>query len=101
MLDHAVAIGATDAASLLASELDGQPVQAVLDEANATIGEKIEVRRVAQVTGDTVVSYLHKTSPDLPPQIGVLVATSGGDDTLARDVAMHVAAFSPTAPDPG
>ena len=97
MLDHAVAIGATDAASLLASELDGQPVQVVLDEANATIGEKIEVRRVARVTGDTVVSYLHKTSPDLPPQIGVLVATSGGDDTLARDVAMHVAAFSPTA----
>ena len=97
VLDHAVAIGATDAASLLASELDGQPVQAVLDEANATIGEKIEVRRVARVTGDTVVSYLHKTSPDLPPQIGVLVATSGGDDTLARDVAMHVAAFSPTA----
>ncbi|HRC00601.1 MAG TPA: translation elongation factor Ts, partial [Dermatophilaceae bacterium] len=97
VLDHAVAIGATDAASLLASELDGQPVQVVLDEANATIGEKIEVRRVARVTGDTVVSYLHKTSPDLPPQIGVLVATSGGDDTLARDVAMHVAAFSPTA----
>ena len=97
VLDHAVAIGATDAASLLASELDGQPVQVVLDEANATIGEKIEVRRVARVTGDTVVSYLHKTSPDLPPQIGVLVATSGGDDTLARDVAMHVAAFGPTA----
>ena len=61
VLDHAVAIGATDAASLLASELDGQPVQVVLDEANATIGEKIEVRRVARVTGDTVVSYLHKT----------------------------------------
>ena len=97
VLDHAVAIAATDAAALLASELDGQPVQAVLDEANATIGEKIEIRRVARVTGDTVVSYLHKTSPDLPPQIGVLVATSGGDQALARDIAMHIAAFSPTA----
>jgi elongation factor Ts len=97
VLDQAVAVGAGDAETLLDSELDGKTVKAVLDEANATIGEKIEVRRVARVEGETVVSYLHKTSPDLPPQIGVLVATSGGDEQLARDIAMHVAAFSPTA----
>ena len=42
------------------------------------------------------MSYLHKTSPDLPAQIGVLVATEGGDEQVARDVAMHIAAFSPT-----
>lgn len=96
VLAHAVAIEATDAATLLASELDGQSVQAVLDEANATIGEKIEIRRLARVTGDLVVPYLHRTSPDLPPQVGVLVAASGGDAVLAKDIAMHVAAFSPT-----
>ncbi len=96
IMDQAVAVGATDAESLLASELDGQTVKEVLDEANAGLGEKIEVRRVARVTGDQVVSYLHKTNPDLPAQIGVLVATTGGDEQVARDIAMHVAAFSPT-----
>lgn len=96
VLATAVATGAADANTLLASEVDGQSVQQLLDSANATIGEKIEVKRVARLEGSTVVSYLHKTSPDLPAQIGVLVATEGGDDAVARDVAMHVAAFSPT-----
>ena len=96
VLAQAVATGAADAETLLASELDGQTVQDVLNDANATIGEKIEIRRVARVEGEQVASYLHKTSPDLPAQIGVLVATTGGDAQLGRDVAMHVAAFSPT-----
>ena len=97
VLDQAVASGAADADALLKSTLsDGKTVQELLDEANATIGEKIEVKRVARLEGGTVVSYLHKTSPDLPAQIGVLVATDGGDEQVARDVAMHVAAFSPT-----
>jgi elongation factor Ts len=97
VLDQAVTVGAADADALLASEVeDGKTVQALLDESNALIGEKIEVRRVARVEGDTVVSYLHKTSPDLPAQIGVLVAVTGGDEQTARDIAMHVAAFSPT-----
>ncbi|WP_153394832.1 translation elongation factor Ts [Ornithinicoccus halotolerans] len=96
VIAQAVAVGAPDAETLLSSEMDGQTVQAVLDEANATIGEKIEVKRVARLDGENVVSYLHRTSPDLPPQIGVLVATAGGDEQVARDIAMHVAAFSPT-----
>lgn len=95
VLAHAVATKAADAAALLASELDGKPVQVMLDEANATIGEKIEVRRVARVEGPAVVSYLHKTSPDLPPQIGVLLAYDG-DAATAKDVAMHIAAFAPS-----
>jgi elongation factor Ts len=97
VLDQAVATGAANAEDLLASTLaDGTTVQERLDEANATIGEKIEIKRVARLEGDAVVPYLHKTSPDLPPQIGVLVATEGGDAAIARDVAMHIAAFSPT-----
>ena len=97
VLAQAVATRAADAEALLGSTLgDGRTVQELLDEANATIGEKIEVKRVARVEGEHVVSYLHKTSPDLPAQIGVLVATSGGDEQVARDVAMHVAAFAPS-----
>ena len=96
LLAQAVAVEAADADALLASELEGRTVKEVVDEANAGLGEKIEVRRVARVVGDQVVSYLHKTNPDLPPQIGVLVATSGGQEQTARDIAMHVAAFAPT-----
>jgi elongation factor Ts len=97
VLEQAVNIEAGDVDSLLASTLDdGRTVKELLDDANATIGEKIEVRRVTRLEGPTVVSYLHKTSPDLPAQIGVLVVTEGGDGQVARDVAMHVAAFAPT-----
>ncbi|MFB9378119.1 translation elongation factor Ts [Kineococcus gynurae] len=98
VLAQAVATKAGDAQTLLASDLDGKTVQAVLDEANATIGEKIEIRRIARVEGAKVASYLHKTASDLPPTIGVLVALdSDSEDAAAtgRDVAMHAAAMSP------
>jgi elongation factor Ts len=97
VLAQAVAVGASNADELLASDMGGgKTVKELLDEANATIGEKIEVRRVARLEATNVVSYLHKTSPDLPAQIGVLVATEGGDEATARDIAMHIAAFSPS-----
>jgi elongation factor Ts len=100
VLQQAVDTDAADADTLLKSTLaDGRTVQELVDSANATIGEKIEVKRVARLApeGGNVAAYLHKTSPDLPAQIGVLVALDGGDDQVARDIAMHVAAFSPTA----
>ncbi|MDQ2782263.1 translation elongation factor Ts [Lapillicoccus sp.] len=100
VLQQAIDSSAADADTLLRSTLaDGQTVQELIDGANATIGEKIEVKRVARLAPESgnVAAYLHKTSPDLPAQIGVLVAIAGGDDQVARDVAMHVAAFSPTA----
>ena len=96
VLAQAVTVGASTAEELLASDLGGKPVQQVLDEANATIGEKIEVRRLSRLEAANVVCYLHKTSPDLPAQIGVLMATDGGDEETARDIAMHIAAFSPS-----
>lgn len=97
VLNQAVETRAADADALLASQTPGgKTLKDVLDEANATIGEKIEVRRVAQLEGAQVSAYLHRTSPDLPAQIGVLVATDGDAGDVARDVAMHVAAMSPT-----
>ena len=51
---------------------------------------------MARLEGENVTAYLHKTSPDLPAQIGVLVALKGGDEATARDIAMHIAAFSPS-----
>ena len=96
VLAQAVTVSASNADELLASDMGGKTVKEVLDEANMTIGEKIEIRRVARLEAANVVSYLHKTSPDLPAQIGVLVATDGGDEVTARDIAMHIAAFSPS-----
>jgi elongation factor Ts len=94
---QAVDTKAASADELLDSTFaDGQSVKDLLDASNATIGEKIEVKRVARVEAPVVAAYQHKTSPDLPAQIGVLVATEGGDEAVARDVAMHIAAFSPT-----
>lgn len=95
VLAAAVAAKATDADTLLAAPVDGKTVKDLLDDANATIGEKIEVKRAARVEAPTVSAYLHKTSPDLPAQIGVLLGTDGGDEQVGRDVAMHIAAFSP------
>jgi len=96
VLAQAVKVSALDADSLLKSEIEpGKTVQQVIDEANAAIGEKIEIRRVARLEAPHVASYLHRTSPDLPPQIGVLVATDAPAD-VAKDVAMHIAAMSPS-----
>lgn len=95
VLAAAVGAGATDAESLLKATADGKTVRELLDDANATIGEKIEVKRAARVEAPVVSAYLHKTSPDLPAQIGVLLGTEGGDEQIGRDVAMHIAAFSP------
>ncbi|RIU52068.1 translation elongation factor Ts, partial [Klebsiella pneumoniae] len=95
VLDQAVAVAATDADQLLASDLGGRTVQSVLDEANATMGEKILVPRVARIEGAHVSAYLHRTATDLPPTIGVLVALDGVDEEVGKDVAMHTAAMSP------
>ncbi len=96
VLDQAVASAAADAQALLDSELEGgRSVQAMLDEANATIGEKIEVKRLVRLEAPGVASYLHRTSPDLPPQVGVLMA-GDTDAEVLRDVAMHIAAMQPT-----
>jgi len=56
--------------------VDGKPIQEVLDDAGAQLGEKIEARRVASFDGAHVGVYLHRTNPDLPPQVGVLVELS-------------------------
>jgi elongation factor Ts len=96
VLKQAVRVGAADAQTLLASEVEpGKTVAQLVEEANATIGEKLEVRRVARLEAAHVASYLHRTSPDLPPQIGVLVAVDA-EAEVAKDVAMHVAAMSPS-----
>ncbi len=96
VLATAVASGARDADALLSSDVDGKSLQEVVDETAAVLGEKVVVRRVARVAGEKVSVYLHKVNKDLPPQVGVLVATDAKGAEVARDIATHVAAFSPS-----
>ncbi|HEY0187418.1 MAG TPA: translation elongation factor Ts [Cellulomonas sp.] len=96
VLAAAVASGARDADALLAAEVEGAPLQEVVDGTAATLGEKVVVRRVARVSGEKVAVYLHKVNKDLPPQVGVLVATDVKGAEVARDIATHIAAFSPS-----
>ncbi|MBG6183710.1 elongation factor Ts [Arthrobacter sp. CAN_A214] len=99
VLGAAIASGATDVESLLAFDLDGKPVSEHVIEAGALLGEKVDVRRVARIEGNIVDAYMHKTSKDLPAQVGVLFAVEGEGDSAAvaaHDVAVHIAAYSPT-----
>jgi elongation factor Ts len=94
--DAAVAANAETLEQALAAPIDGSTVADVINDEAAIMGEKVELRRIAVVKDAGVDAYLHRTSKDLPPQVGVLVAYSGADANTAHDVAVHIAAFSPT-----
>tara|TARA_R110001599_G_scaffold69414_14_gene195640 strand:- start:5656 stop:6513 length:858 start_codon:yes stop_codon:yes gene_type:complete len=77
----------TDVAALMAGDLE-----AARESLVQKIGENISVRRVTLVTADAGVvgAYVHGNN-----RIAVLVELKGGDQDLAKDVAMHVAAVNP------
>ncbi len=81
----------TDVEKLAAlATADGETVEEARNNLVQKIGENIQVRRAALLESDGLVgSYVHGG------KIGVLVALSGGDAEVAKDVAMHVAAVSP------
>jgi elongation factor Ts len=74
---------------------DRKSVEEVRQELVAKVGENIQIRRFAimDVEGGVMASYLHGT------RIGVLVALKGGNEELARDIAMHIAASRPVCLD--
>jgi elongation factor Ts len=84
-----------DVEALLAASLpDGRKVAEAVESVSAVIGEKLVVNRFAALDG-TVATYMHRKSPDLPAQVGVLVEYSGGSADVARGVAMQIAAMRP------
>ena len=89
--DVALKSGAADIDALKAAAYPGASnVEEAAKALIATIGEKIDVRRVARVESDgTIGSYIHGG------RIGVLVALKGGSEELAKGIAMHVAAMNP------
>ena len=89
LLDVAFANSLSDIEALNASEIEGGVVSDVRDTLVAKIGENISPRRVLTVEGDNLGAYVHGG------RIGVVALLTGGEEELAKDVAMHVAASSP------
>ncbi|MEU7890420.1 translation elongation factor Ts [Microbispora bryophytorum] len=92
---HIVATKPADVPTLLESELNGKSVKELLDMANAALGEKVEIRRFALLEGGFITSYMHKTDPQLPPAVGVLVQLDTPNAEVAKDIAQHAAAMAP------
>ena len=87
---NALSENPADMEALMATQIDGETVELARQALVSKIGENIQVRRFVRVDSDgTLGAYVHGG------KIGVLVDLSGGDETLARDLAMHVAALNP------
>ena len=91
----ALASGVTDAAAIAGEKLtDGRTVEDARTELVGKVGENIGIRRIGQIESSGVIaSYTHGA------RIGSVVAIDGGDEALARDIAMHVAASNPMCVD--
>ncbi|MCT1477076.1 translation elongation factor Ts [Microbacterium sp. p3-SID336] len=94
--DAVAAVKADSVEAALAAQAGDKSVEQLISEEAAIIGEKVELRRVRTVSGDSVEVYLHRTSKDLPPQIGVVVAYTGDDAATARSIAQHISFANPS-----
>jgi elongation factor Ts len=92
----ALAAGATDRLAVLGLEVrSGQTTQELIEEAGATLKEKLELGRYVRFDGGYVTSYLHKSDPGLPPTLGVLVQLDDAGAEIGQDIAHQVAAMRP------
>jgi elongation factor Ts len=89
--DAVLAAGVDNLEAALALPLPGgSTVEETRRSLVSRIGENIAVRRFARLSAPTVIgSYVHGI------RIGVLVGLEGGDESLAHDLAMHIAASNP------
>jgi elongation factor Ts len=94
--DAAAAVGADSVEAALAADANGVSVDQLISDEAAIIGEKVELRRVRTLEGEHFEIYLHKTSKDLPPQVGVVLAYSGADAETARSIAQHISFANPS-----
>ena len=86
----------TDRPSLLTTEArPGTTVQQLVEEAGASLKEKLELGRFARFEGGYVESYLHRSDAALPPTLGVLVQLDKDGAEVAKDLAQQIAAMRP------
>ncbi|MEO6533973.1 MAG: translation elongation factor Ts [Pseudolysinimonas sp.] len=87
--------GAETVDAALATKAGTGTVASLIEDQAATLGEKVELRRIVRLSADHYAIYLHRTSKDLPPQIGVVLAYSGDDAETARSIAQHISFADP------
>ena len=84
------ALNAADIDALKNEKIGGETVEATRAAVIAKVGENVQVRRMARIDSDnTIGAYVHGG------RIGVLVEVKGGNEELARGIAMHIAAMNP------
>ncbi|WP_166423960.1 translation elongation factor Ts [Paraglaciecola sp. 20A4] len=89
LIEVASANKVNDIETLNNSIVNGVKVSDARDTLVAKIGENISPRRVVSVEGENLGAYVHSA------RIGVIAILKGGDEELAKDIAMHVAAANP------
>lgn len=91
------ALVADDVAALVEAEVNGKKVKDLVTDKIAKIGENMSLRRMAKISGDQVVTYVHNAVADNMGKIGVVVTMTGGDAAFGKQVAMHIAAANPAS----
>ena len=87
---NALASDSDDVEVLMSSDLDGASLEIARQALISKIGENIQVRRIARMNNSSNIgAYVHGG------RIGVLVELEGGENDVARDIAMHIAALNP------
>jgi elongation factor Ts len=92
-----IALGVADIDALKSADMGGKSVEDAVTAQIATIGENLSLRRMARVEGDAVAAYVHNSVAGGMGKIGVLVALTGTDNGIGKQIAMHVAATSPAS----
>ncbi|WP_427868618.1 translation elongation factor Ts [Leucobacter luti] len=95
VLEAIAAAGAADVEAASAAPLEGKTVGEIVTDEAAIIGERIVLRKVTRVEAPSTSVYLHRTSKDLPPQIGVVVGYEGDDADAALSIARHISFADP------
>ena len=62
----------------------------MISEVIQKVGEKIELGKIEEISGDVIGVYVHSTKN------AVIVSMTGGNKDLAKDIAMHIAAMKPS-----
>jgi elongation factor Ts len=92
----AVPAGVFDRLALLAAEArTGTTVEQLIEEAGASLKEKLELGRFTRFEGGYIHSYLHRSDAALPPTLGVLLQLDQPNPEVATDVAQQIAAMRP------
>jgi elongation factor Ts len=87
-----------DRLALLSAEAvsaPGKTVQQLIDEAAASLKEKLELGRFARFDGGYIASYLHKSDPSLPPSKGALVQFDSDGGEVTKEIAQQIVALRP------